>query len=533
MMQDEEKKSAASDAALLRRFARQGRQAAFSELVSRYSGLVYSTCLRDIRNAAVAEDAAQAVFLLLARKAPTFGAGTSLAGWLYRTARLVSRNAVQQETRTRLREQRLGQHMVVEGINGGAENELWDQLEPVLHNALDALGRQEREAILLRFFDDRSLKEIGAALGLSEDAARMRVSRSLEKLRRYLAKNGVVLSAAALSGLLTGKAVHAAPASLGQLASQAAAGIAAPAGSAAISRAYQLAQGAMKTMWITKAIITGLVGISATSGVVGALHIRRPHPPMLAQNTLVQARPAASFGATASSAQAVMAQAAAATGALQSLHSGLTWTLSAKGKSATVTGSLALQRPNFARRDLVEKNGNHIWEVADGTFTWDFSPGTHKLYKELDAPDGRDIGGNTTEVFASFFFDPSLMGLRVEPDTTDPAVRYIGEQTWRGGHYQVVELKREAKDGQIKHTILAFFGADHLLHRVLVTTFFDDGMVMTEETYLSNTKPDAPIAAQQFVMVQPKNAILVDTAKLQVENAEAERRHQAGQQPKP
>jgi len=81
--------------------------------------------------------------------------------------------------------------------------------------------------------------------------------------------------------------------------------------------------------------------------------------------------------------------------------------------------------------------------------------------------------------------------------------------------------------------ILAFFGADHLLHRVLVTTFFDDGMVMTEETYLSNTKPDAPIAAQQFVMVQPKNAILVDTAKLQVENAEAERRHQAGQQPKP
>ena len=178
IMQHEENKSSASDAALLRRFARQGRQAAFSELVSRYSGLVYSTCLRDIRNAAVAEDAAQAVFLLLARKAPTFGAGTSLAGWLYRTARLVSRNAVQQETRTRLREQRLGQHMVVEGINGGAENELWDQLEPVLHNALDALGRQDREAILLRFFDDRSLKEIGAALGLSEDAARMRVSLS-------------------------------------------------------------------------------------------------------------------------------------------------------------------------------------------------------------------------------------------------------------------------------------------------------------------------------------------------------------------
>lgn len=287
MMQQEEDKSAASDTALLRRFTRQGRQAAFSELVSRYSGLVYSTCLRDVRDAAVAEDAAQAVFLLLARKAPTFGAGTSLAGWLYRTARLVSRNAVQQETRARVREQRLGQCVVIEGTNSVAENDLWDQLEPVLHAALDALGHQEREAILLRFFDDRSLKETGAALGLSEDAARMRVSRSLEKLRRYLAQAGVVLPSAALAGLLTEKAVHAVPASLQQLMIQSASGPGAPAGSASISRAYQLAQGAMKTMWITKAIIMGIVGISATGGVVGALHVGHSRAPLLAQNTPV------------------------------------------------------------------------------------------------------------------------------------------------------------------------------------------------------------------------------------------------------
>lgn len=189
-----------------------------------------------------------------------------------------------------------------------------------------------------------------------------------------------------------------------------------------------------------------------------------------------------------------------------------------------------MQRPNFERLDLAEKNGNHIWEFADGTFTWDFSPGTHKLYKELDAPNGRDIGGNTTEVFASFFFDPSLMGLRVEADTTAPEVRPVGVRTWRGAPYQVIELKWEAKDGQIKHTILAFFGTDHLLHRVLVTTFFEDGMVGNEEAYLSNIKPDASIASQQFVMVQPKNATLVDTAKLQVSNAEDERRRQASQQ---
>lgn len=255
--------------------------------MSRYSGLVYSTCLWDIRNAVGAEDAAQAVFLLLARKVPTFGAGTSLAGWLYRTARLVSRNAVQQETRARVREQRLGQCVVVEGTNSVAESDQWDQLKPVLHNALDALGRQEREVILLRFFDDRSLKETGAALGLSEDAARMRVSRSLEKLRRYLAQAGVVLPSAALAGLLTEKAVHAAPASLQQLMIQSASGPGAPAGSASISRAYQLAQGATKTMWITKAIIMGIVGISATGGVVGALHVGHSRAPLLMQNTPV------------------------------------------------------------------------------------------------------------------------------------------------------------------------------------------------------------------------------------------------------
>ena len=93
----------------------------------------------------------------------------------------------------------------------------------------------------------------------------------------------------------------------------------------------------------------------------------------------------------------------------------------------------------------------------------------------------------------------------------------------------MIELKREAKDGQIKHTILVFFGTDHLLYRVLVTTFFDDGMVMTEEAFLSSIKTNVPLSARLFVMVPPKNAILVDTAKQQVANAEAERKQRARQ----
>ena len=515
-MQQEEKKSAASDAALLRRFARQGRQAAFSELVSRYSGLVYSTCLRDVRDAAVAEDATQAVFLLLARKAPTFGAGTSLAGWLYRTARLVSRNAVQQETRVRLREQKLGQHMVVAGTKSVAENELWDQLEPVLHDALDALGHQEREAVLLRFFDDRSLKETGTALGLSEDAARMRVSRSLEKLRRYLAKNGVVLSAAALSGLLTGKAVHAAPESLRQLASRAASGIAVPAGSAAVPRAYQLAQGVTKTMWITKAVLTGLIGVGTTGSVVGVLHVGHPRPPMVAQNTPVQT-PSASPETTASSPQAIIAQAAAATGALKSLRADLSWTLSAGGATAKVGESFTLQRPNLARLDPDPRDPHQIRTLADGVSIWRYRPDSRLFSRNRVAPDGRDIGEKTRNVdaFVRFFFDPSLSGLRVEPSVGDPALRYAGVQTWRGNPYQVVEIKQKAQQFQkVENTTLAFFGEDHLLHRILITTRFSDGTESYIEGFLSNVRTDDSLPAGTFALVPPENATQVNTVNL-------------------
>ena len=130
MMQYEED-IAATGTALLRRFVRQERQAAFSQLVARHSRLVYSTCLRDTQNPAVAEDAAQALFLLLARKAPMLGGEGSLAA--------------HQETRARLREQRLGKHMAVEGTTQTTGNDLWDQLEPVLHAALDALGCQARQ----------------------------------------------------------------------------------------------------------------------------------------------------------------------------------------------------------------------------------------------------------------------------------------------------------------------------------------------------------------------------------------------------
>ena len=516
-MQHEQQKSPASDTALLRRFVRRGRQAAFAELVARYSGLVYSTCLRDVRDAAVAEDAAQAVFLLLARKAPTFGAGASLAPWLYRTARLVSRNAAQQEARARLREQRLGQHMAIEGVGGVAADDPWEQIEPFLHAALDALGRQDREAVLLRFFDERSLKETGQMLGLSEDAARMRVSRSLEKMRHYLAKAGVVLPVAILAGLLTEKAVHAAPASLQQLILQSASGLNAPAGPASILRAHQLAQGATKTMFITKAVITGLIGIGTTGGVVGILHGGHPRPAMVAQNAPVQAPPVVTPETTASTPQAIIAQAGAATGALKSLQADLHWTLRAGPGVGKVAESFTLQRPNLARLDPDPQDKHAVRTLVDGTFTWRYRPDSRLFSRNRAAADGRDIGekGRSVDSFVRFFFAPSLTSLRVEPSVGEPALRYVGVQTWRGNPYQVVEIKQKAQQFQeVENRTLAFFGEDHLLHRVLLTTVFSDGTESYLEAYLSNLRTNDTFPAGTFVLVPPQNAVQVNTVNL-------------------
>jgi RNA polymerase sigma factor (sigma-70 family) len=504
VMKHDGEKLIVSDAELLRRFAREGKQAAFAELVTRYSGLVYSTCLRDVHNSVVAEDAAQAVFLLLARKASALRVENSLAGWLYQTARLVSRNAARQEACVRLREQRIGQRMAdLEAQR--TENDLWSQIEPVLNAALDSLGRQDREAVLLRFLDGRSLKETGTALGLSEDAARMRVSRSLEKLRRFLAKEGVVLPAALLAGLLTEKVTQAAPASI-QLGISGA-GAAAP-------RAYQLAQGASKTMWITKAIIVaGLIGTGA-GGIAGIRHLPLRQAAAPASATSIRPPLAASTEAAAMSPQDIISQAAAATGRLHSLQGSLTLTLSSQGKSSTVTGLVAVQRPNLAHTDFHSASNGGSRMIADGNFQWSFSDGSQKYYKELDAPDGRDMSQDTSDVFANFFFNSSLAGLSVEPDSDEAAVRSLGEQIWHGGRYQVIELKRKAL---IKNTILAFFGPDHLLRRVVVTTFFDDGTIHTEEAFLSNMKTDIPLDKRLFTFTVPNNAVLVDTAKVQLE----------------
>ena len=507
-MQHDTDQFAIPDARLLRRFVREGAQAAFGALVARHYRLVYSVCLRDVGDISVAEDAAQAVFLILARKAPTLHGDGSLAGWLYRTARLVSKNAVRREARVRRIEQRAARHTAqeTETEQGG----LWRRIDPSLHAALDTLGGVEREAVLLRFFEDRSLLETGAALGLSEDAARMRVSRALEKLRRFLVKEGVAVSASALAGLLAGKAAHAAPVPAVPWAAQTASGAA-----GAATHVQQLAQGATKIMWITRASITAaLVGVALGGGIWGA----RVFKPLQAPPVPLAVRPRTALTIDAP-AQEALTQAATATAALGTLKADVTAIVAGRGAQK---GTLAFKRPNLMR--IVFPGPAGSTSVSDGTYSWSLFTGTKKLYKFEAAPDGHDLSADDeTTPFIGFFFDPSLAGLHVEPDTDPPAVRYAGEETWQGLRCQVIELSFQKL---MRHTLRAYFGPDHLLRRCVWTTHFGDGTTRTDDVFLSNVVVNAPLSPALFTFTPPAGGFKMnDVAQQQQSVREMQKEH--------
>src|SRR5215471_8093006 len=180
--------SDSSDSELLEQFARSKSEAAFAELVERHIGLVYSTAFRKTGNPQQSQDIAQAVFIILARKANSLGPKTVLPGWLHHTARLTAANLQRAELRRLHREQ---EAFMQSTTNETPPDTLWRELSPLLDDAVATLGTSDRDAIVLRFFQNRSLAEVGATLGASEDGARMRVNRALEKMRRYFVQRGV------------------------------------------------------------------------------------------------------------------------------------------------------------------------------------------------------------------------------------------------------------------------------------------------------------------------------------------------------
>jgi len=199
------------DSTLLRRYARDRSEGDFAELVRRHLNLVYSAALRQVNgDTHLAQDVTQLVFTDLARKAATLAGHRVLAGWLFTSTRFAAAKLVRGEQRRRTREQE--NPLMPESDPTAALD--WERVRPVLDEALGEMDERDREAILLRYLEGCDYAQVGAKLALSDNAARMRVDRAVDKLRGLLARRGVTSTAAALSLALANQAIVAAPAGL-------------------------------------------------------------------------------------------------------------------------------------------------------------------------------------------------------------------------------------------------------------------------------------------------------------------------------
>lgn len=205
-----------SDHELLRRYASDGSQAAFAELVRRHVNLVYSAALRQIRSSALAEDIAQSVFVDLAHKATRIKSTTPLVAWLHVVTRRTAIDTIRRESRRQQREQTAFEITSSNQLESTMKPSpsVWSELEPLLDDLLETLNETDRAALLLRYFENKSLREVGETLGTSDDAAQKRVTRAIQQLRTLFARRGIAIGATGLVTELSAHALQTAPAAL-------------------------------------------------------------------------------------------------------------------------------------------------------------------------------------------------------------------------------------------------------------------------------------------------------------------------------
>jgi RNA polymerase sigma factor (sigma-70 family) len=196
------------DITLLKQYAG-GDESAFTAVFERHVNLVYTAALRQARNPSQAEEVTQAVFILLAQKAKSLSPKTVLSGWLYQAARLTTASLIKREIRRQRREQEVYMQSLTE-----PDSPLWEQISPLLDEAMGRLGENDRNAIVLRYFENKTPQEAAAALNLKEVTARKRVSRALEKLQKLFSKRGIASTAETLAGAISIHSVQPAPVAL-------------------------------------------------------------------------------------------------------------------------------------------------------------------------------------------------------------------------------------------------------------------------------------------------------------------------------
>ncbi len=245
-----------NDMELAREFARRNSESAFAELVRRHINLVYSVAMRYVGNSSDAQDVTQAVFIILAKKAPGLRDKTIITGWLYETTRFTATNFLRSKIRRESREQ---EAYMQSTLNDSETDNAWQQVAPLLEDAMTRLSEKERTLLALNFFENKSGAETAAALGIEEWAARKRVARAVEKLRKFFTKRGIGVSAGVLVGAITANSVQAAPVALATSISA----LAITKGAVASGSTLTLVKGALKLMAWTKAKVA-----AATSAAI-------------------------------------------------------------------------------------------------------------------------------------------------------------------------------------------------------------------------------------------------------------------------
>jgi RNA polymerase sigma factor (sigma-70 family) len=252
------------DHLLLRQYAEERSEAAFAELVKRHLDHTYSAALREANDTDLAADLTQAAFILLARKAAKLKASPSVAGWLFQTVRYAARNARRAAWR-REHYEREAAAMIPTSPEPEADF-LWEQLAPLLNDALASLSASDRDVVTLRFFEKQSHEEIGTRLGVPEAAARKRLSRAVERLRLFFARRGVSVAVTSMMVVLGTHSVSAAPAGLAGVVT--ASGVAK--GATLSSSVLALVQGASHVVAWTKAKVAAAV-LAVTTLICGGV----------------------------------------------------------------------------------------------------------------------------------------------------------------------------------------------------------------------------------------------------------------------
>jgi RNA polymerase sigma factor (sigma-70 family) len=288
-----------TDAELLELFAQGGSEEAFGALVNRHIHMVHSVALRHTADPNCAEEITQAVFIILARKAGSLAADTVLPGWLYNTARLTAANFRRMEARRLHREQEAFMRSTLDAL---PSDSTWKEMSPLLDDAMANLRSGDRDALVLRFFQNKTLQETGCALGIAERAAQKRVNRALEKLRRLFMKRGVVSSVAVIAGVLSAHSVQSAPIALVSTVTATSVD-----GAVVSATTLTLFKGTLKLMAWTKAKTAAVAGVAAIL-VTGSVAIARKHhaPSAAAEAATLQAVKTANTGLPEAQTQAKM-----------------------------------------------------------------------------------------------------------------------------------------------------------------------------------------------------------------------------------